>query len=119
VFLTTHFMDEAQYLANRVAVISHGEIVAEGPPDTLAGRDTMRARIRFRVAGDGATPPDLGQTRSDDGSFEIRVEDPTGPVHALTGWALDGGIQLEVFEVTRPSLEDVYLDITGGEEGSE
>lgn len=119
VFLTTHFMDEAQYLANRVAVISHGEIVAEGPPDTLAGRDTMRARIRFRVAGDGATPPNLGQVRLDDGSFEIRAEDPTKPVHELTGWALAGGIDLEVLEVTRPSLEDVYLDITGGEEGSE
>ncbi len=119
VFLTTHFMDEAQYLANRVAVISHGEIVAEGPPDTLAGRDTMRARIRFRVASDGATPPDLGQARLDDGSFEIRAEDPTAPVHELTGWALAEGIQLEVLEVSRPSLEDVYLDITGGEEGSE
>jgi ABC-2 type transport system ATP-binding protein len=119
VFLTTHFMDEAQYLANRVAVISHGEIVAEGSPDTLAGRDTMRARIRFRVSGDGATPPDLGQIRLDDGSFEIRAEDPTGPVHELTGWALAGGVLLEVLEVSRPSLEDVYLDITGGEEGME
>jgi ABC-2 type transport system ATP-binding protein len=119
VFLTTHFMDEAQYLADRVAVISHGEIVAEGTPDTLAGRDTMRARIRFRVAGDGATAPALGQVRLDDGSFEIRAEDPTRPVHELTGWALAEGIQLEVLEVTRPSLEDVYLDITGGEEGSE
>ena len=119
VFLTTHFMDEAQYLANRVAVISHGEIVAEGPPDTLAGRDTMRARIRFRVSGDGATPPDLGQIKLDDGSFEIRAEDPRKPVHELTGWALDAGIDFEVLEVSRPSLEDVYLDITGGEEGSE
>src|SRR5205085_3500970 len=49
VFLTTHFMDEAQYLANRVAIIAKGEIVVEGPPDTLARRDQMRARIRYRV----------------------------------------------------------------------
>jgi ABC-2 type transport system ATP-binding protein len=119
VFLTTHFMDEAQYLANRVAVIAKGEIVAEGPPDTIAGRDTMLARIRFRVAGDGAAAPDLGQTALEDGSFEIRTEDPTKPVHDLTGWALDSGGHLDVLEVSRPSLEDVYLDITGGEEGHE
>ena len=117
VFLTTHFMDEAQYLANRVAVIAKGEIVAEGTPDTIAGRDTMLARIRFRVAEKGANPPDLGQTALDDGSFEIRAEDPTKPVHDLTGWALDGGARLDVLEISRPSLEDVYLDITGGEEG--
>ncbi len=117
VFLTTHFMDEAQYLANRVAVIAMGDIVAEGTPDTIAGRDTMRARIRFRVAGDAATPPDLGQTALDDGSFEIRVDDPTKPVHELTEWALEGGVHLEMLEVSRPSLEDVYLEITGGEEG--
>ena len=119
VFLTTHFMDEAQYLANRVAVIAKGEIVAEGPPDTIAGRDTMLARIRFRIAGDGAAAPDLGQTALADGSFEIRTEDPTKRVHDLTGWALDSGGRLDVLEVSRPSLEDVYLDITGGEEGHE
>ena len=116
VFLTTHFMDEAQYLADRVAIISHGEIVSEGTPDTIAGRDQMRARIRFRVAGDGAAP-DLGQARLDDGSFEIRADDPTQPVHDLTRWALENDVRLEVLEVTRPSLEDVYLDITGGDEG--
>ncbi len=116
VFLTTHFMDEAQYLADRVAIIAHGELVSEGTPDTIAGRDTMRARIRFRVA-DGAQPPDLGQAELPDGSFEIRAEDPTRPVHQLTGWALDGGVRFEVLEVSRPSLEDVYLEITGGEEG--
>ena len=48
VFLTTHYMDEAQYLANRVAVIANGKIVAEGPPTSLAGRDRMKTRIRFR-----------------------------------------------------------------------
>jgi ABC-2 type transport system ATP-binding protein len=116
VFLTTHFMDEAQYLADRVAIISHGEIVSEGTPDTIAGRDTMRARIRFRVT-EGPKLPALGQTELPDGSYEIRADDPTEPVHALTGWALDGGIRLEVLEVSRPSLEDVYLEITDGDEG--
>jgi ABC-2 type transport system ATP-binding protein len=115
VFLTTHFMDEAQYLADRVAIISHGEIVSEGTPDTIAGRDTMRARVRFRAADD-AHPPDLGQTSLPDGSFEIRADDATQPVHELTGWSLATGIRLEVLEVSRPSLEEVYLSITGGEE---
>jgi ABC-2 type transport system ATP-binding protein len=118
VFLTTHFMDEAQYLANRVAVIAKGEIVAEGPPSTLAGRDTMMARIRFRVA-DAEGMPDVGQAGSDDGGFELRTEDPTRPLHELTAWALSRGTTLEALEVHRPSLEDVYLELTGGEEGTE
>ena len=104
VFAHTHFMDEAQYLANRVAVISHGEIVAEGPPDTLAGRDTMRARIRFRrVEATARRRPICGQV---DGWTTARSRSgPTirrKPVHELTGWALDGGIDLEVLEVTPP-----------------
>jgi len=118
VFLTTHFMDEAQVLADRVAIISHGEIVVEGPPDTLAGRDQMLARIRFRVS-DGLRPPELGQTPLPDGSFEIRADDPVKPVHELTTWALTAGARLDGFEVTRPSLEDVYLEITGAGAGSE
>ncbi len=117
VFLTTHFMDEAQYLADRVAIISHGEIVSEGTPATIAGRDQMLARIRFRVS-DGAMAPDLGQTRLDDGSFEIRADDPTKLVHDLTGWALECGVPLDGLEVTQPSLEDVYLEITKEEHAS-
>ena len=56
VLLTTHYMDEAQYLADQVAVISGGRIVAEGPPATIGNREQARARIRYRLA-DGATPP--------------------------------------------------------------
>jgi ABC-2 type transport system ATP-binding protein len=111
VFLTTHFMDEAQYLADRVAVIARGEIVAEGPPATLAGRDSMRARITFRLA-DAVEAPDLGQVGDGAGTWTITADDPTEPLHRLTGWALDRGIALEGLVVTRPSLEDVYLQIT-------
>ncbi len=118
VFLTTHFMDEAQYLADRVAVIAHGEIVAEGPPSTLAGRDHMRAQVTFRL-GDDAAPPDLGQVRSSDGSWTIAVDDPTDALHRLTGWALEAGEALDGLAVSRPSLEDVYLEITGGGEEPE
>jgi ABC-2 type transport system ATP-binding protein len=116
VFLTTHFMDEAQYLADRVAIIAKGEIVVEGPPDTLAGRDRMRTRIRFRAPADGGLPP-IADVSVSDGFAEIRADDPGRILHDLTGWALERSVSLESLEVTRPSLEDVYLEFTGGEEG--
>ena len=119
VFLTTHYMDEAQYLANRVAVIAKGVIVAEGPPDTIAGRDRMTPRIRYRLPEGAPQPPDRGQTMLPNGSFELKVEDPTVALHELTGWAVERGISFETIEVTRPSLEDVYLELTGGQEGHE
>jgi ABC-2 type transport system ATP-binding protein len=115
VFLTTHFMDEAQYLADRVAVISRGEIVAEGPPSTLAGRDQMQARIEFRLPERGDAPG-LGEVRTDDGAWVIAADDPTEPLHRLTGWALERGVSLHGLAVSRPSLEDVYLEITDAEE---
>jgi ABC-2 type transport system ATP-binding protein len=86
--------------------------LAEGPPSTLAGRDTADTFIRFRVP-EGATdpPPELGASRTE-GTMEIRTDDPTRVLHQLTGWALGVGIRLEGLAVTRPSLEDVYLEIT-------
>jgi ABC-2 type transport system ATP-binding protein len=120
IFLTTHFMDEAQYLADRVAVIAKGEIVAEGTPDTIAGRDRMRSRIRFRLPE--GTRPALELTDDvalQDGSWEVRTDNPTKVVHDLTAWALERGQTYEVLEVAQPSLEDVYLELTGGEEGRE
>jgi ABC-2 type transport system ATP-binding protein len=118
IFLTTHFMDEAQFLANRVAVIAGGMIVAEGTPGTLGGRDRMQTRIRFRVPDGRPSPPDLGGAAVHaDGSVEIRTEDPTRTVHDLTAWALGQGFVFDLLEVTQPSLEDVYIDLTGGEEG--
>jgi ABC-2 type transport system ATP-binding protein len=116
VFLTTHFMDEAQYLANRVAVIASGTIVAEGPPSTLAGRASADTVVSFRLADGADRPdgfPDLGQVRTADGSFEIRTVDPARTLHDLTGWALDHGVSFETIEAHRPSLEDVYLQLTG------
>jgi ABC-2 type transport system ATP-binding protein len=121
VFLTTHFMDEAQYLADRVVVIARGRIVAEGPPASLAGRERMTTRIRFRVP-DGASPPaDERLVRLADGSYQINVagDETTTYVHGVTGWALDNRMVLEGLEVALPTLEDVYLELTGGEAGSE
>ena len=116
VFLTTHFMDEAQELADRVAVIANGEIVAEGTPDTIAGRDRMLAVIRYRLPAGVPDPPDWGQEPLPDGSFRLRTEDPTKAAHDVTGWALEHGTSFDLFEVTLPSLEDVYLELTGEEE---
>jgi ABC-2 type transport system ATP-binding protein len=118
IWLTTHFMDEAQYLAQRVAVIKDGEIVAEGPPDSLGGRAAMKTRIRFRLPAGTTDTPRLGETPLPDGSFELSADDATRTTHELTGWALERRLSLESLEVTRPSLEDVYLELTGGEEGA-
>jgi ABC-2 type transport system ATP-binding protein len=118
IFLTTHYMDEAQSLADRVAVIAGGSIVAEGPPESLAGRDRMRTRIRFRPAA-GEPPPDLATGRRPDGSFELRADadEATKLVHDVTAWALESGSGLDLLEVTPPTLEDVYLELTASEAG--
>ena len=119
IFLTTHFMDEAQYLATRAAVITKGTIVAEGTPGTLGGRDHMQTRIRLKVPQGQPSPGDLGDASVlPDGSVEIRTETPTKTVHDLTTWALDRGFVFDLLEVTQPSLEDVYLALTGGEAGT-
>ena len=119
VFLTTHFMDEAQYLADRVVVIADGLIVAEGPPASIAGREQMQTRIRFRLPH-GAADPDDRVRRLADGTYELQVEanETTKTVHDLTGWALDHGLELEALEITLPTLEDVYLRLTGSEVGT-
>jgi ABC-2 type transport system ATP-binding protein len=119
VWLTTHFMDEAQYLADRVAVIAHGSIVAEGTPDSIAGRDRMRTTIRFRIPIGAVAAPDWGQVPAGDGAFVLAADDATRTVHELTSWAVELGLSFELLEVSQPSLEDVYLELTGGEAGVE
>jgi ABC-2 type transport system ATP-binding protein len=112
ILLTTHYMDEAQYLADRVAVIAAGQIVAEGPPATLGHRDLAGARIRY-LTPDGASPPDgLPWTLAANGFTEIASADVVSDLHRLTGWALANAITLDGLEVTRPTLEDVYLQLT-------
>ncbi|MGH2589937.1 MAG: ABC transporter ATP-binding protein [Actinomycetota bacterium] len=120
VFLTTHYMDEAQNLADRVAVIATGEIVAEGPPSTLGGRDLAGTLIRFRLPdGAGDLPAAARDAVRTARGFELSSPDATRTLHELTGWALERGIELESLEVMRPTLEDVYLQLTGGEAGAE
>jgi ABC-2 type transport system ATP-binding protein len=121
IFLTTHYMDEAQSLADEVAIINKGEIVAQGPPASLGGRDTASTRLRFRLAASaGELPESLrGAATVAEGTVQLASDDPTRALHELTGWALERGIRLDDLEVSRPSLEDVYLEITGGEAGVE
>jgi ABC-2 type transport system ATP-binding protein len=112
VLLTTHYMDEAQYLADRVAVIAAGRIVAEGSPATIGDRELAKARIRFRLPAGASSPSGMADQRGPDGFTELTADDVTRALHRLTGWAIDEGIELEGLEVIRPSLEDVYLQLT-------
>jgi ABC-2 type transport system ATP-binding protein len=117
VFLTTHYMDEAQYLADRVAVIAAGRIVAEGPPSTLGRRDRSTARVRFRPPAGAALPLGFGSAPGSDGFVEIAVDDAVADVHRLLHWAVEENVELEGFEVKRPSLEEVYLSLTDDPSG--
>ena len=120
IFLTSHSMDEVQYLADRVVIIAAGKIVAQGTPDTLAGREKAAAVVRFQLPASTELPERLRQVaRIDDGNVEVETNDPTRTLYDLTSWAVQGEISLEGLEVTRPSLEDVYLEITKGSETGE
>ena len=119
VMLTTHYMDEAQALADRVAVIASGRIIAAGTPDDLGGRRDAECVISFELpGGDSATVQAAvaGEWSRTNGRLSLRTGDPTRSLHERTGWALANGIGLEGREVTRPSLEDVYLELTAAEE---
>jgi ABC-2 type transport system ATP-binding protein len=114
VLLTTHYMEEAQVLADRVAVIVDGRIVAEGRPDDLAGSDTG---TQISVQATGERPPALrAATETSDGRWRLVVDDPVPVAHELTGWALAGGHDLAGLQVARRSLEDVYLELTAAAE---
>jgi ABC-2 type transport system ATP-binding protein len=117
IVLTTHFMDEAQYLADRVVVIAKGRIVAEGTPSTLGFRDQAKAQLRYRVPV-GLTPPEgLGSPPRSDGFIEVALDDAVSGVHRLLHWAIDEGVDLDGLEVRRPSLEDIYLSLTNSVSG--
>ena len=111
IFLTTHFMDEAQALADRLAIIADGRIVATGTADELIGATTPTTRIRFALS-DGVEPPESLGARGAASAYEIETGQPTKALNELTGWALSVGAELHDLEVGRRSLEDVYLQLT-------
>jgi ABC-2 type transport system ATP-binding protein len=120
IFLTTHYMEEAERLADRIAVIAAGRIVAEGTPQTLGGRQLEAAQIGFRLPSGVSherLPSRLAErVQSDeDGRLRLSSTSVTADVHKLAGWALDHGLELDSLEVSRPTLEDVYLQLTQGE----
>lgn len=118
ILLTTHYLDEAQHLADRIVVLNGGKIVAEGTPETL-GDDRPVTTVRFAVPDPGELPA-LGDMSEVAGQNVIyRTTDPTALLYRLTGWATGRGVELAGLEVTRPSLEDIYLDIVGGTESRE
>jgi ABC-2 type transport system ATP-binding protein len=118
IFLTTHYMDEAEYLADRIAVISGGRIVARGTPRTLGGRDHMATVIRFTLP-DGLAARDLPDglrplaEAGPAGSTVLHSESPLVHVQMLGDWALRRGFDLPDLDVHRPTLEEVYLSLTG------
>ena len=123
VFLTTHYMEEAERLADRIAIIAGGEIVAEGDPRTLGGRHLSAATISFALpAGTLAFElPDSLIGRAEErpgGRVTLHSGRVAADLHALSGWALARGVELEQLEVSRPTLEDVYLQLTANHEGS-
>jgi ABC-2 type transport system ATP-binding protein len=117
IFLTTHFMDEAEALADRIMILAAGRIVASGTPQTIGGRDVDATVISFSLP-DGVAAPELpGQlgASAGRGRAEVSVTEPMPALHALTGWALARGLPLADISVQRPSLEDIYLRLTAGD----
>ncbi len=120
IFLTTHYMDEAQALADRVAVIVAGEIVAEGTPETLGGRDRAMSDVSFVLPAGTALSelPDelVSMAQARDGRVHIAADEPARSLYALTRWALQNDLNLGDLTVGRPTLEDVYLQLTDAQE---
>jgi ABC-2 type transport system ATP-binding protein len=120
ILLTTHYMDEAQNLADRVAILTAGRVVAAGTPDSLGGRNEGEAMISFRLPPGvplADLPADLpGRPAAHEGRVGLRTTEPTRALNLLTSWALARGEELDALTVTRPSLEDVYLQLTSAQE---
>lgn len=122
ILLTTHYLDEAQHLADRVMVIDHGKVIAQGSPEQLAAASGAATVVSFRLP-QGAEVSDLPAMGDDlrvAGTIvEVRTRRATADVHAITEWAVGRGLELEGLTLARPSLEDVYLDLVGAPEAAD
>ncbi len=119
IFLTTHYMEEAEYLADRIAVLAGGRIVAEGTAATLGGRDTEASVITFTLppevpAADLPGALTASVTSTADGRVEAATKSPLGLLGVLAEWAAARDIDIPDLDVHRPTLEDVYLQLTRG-----
>jgi len=116
-------MDEAQALADRVAIISTGRIVATGSPEELGGDRDQRTEISFRLPA-GVHAEELPEAvrasaRIDAGAVSLNAKEPVGVLRDLTNWASERGVGLPALQVRQPSLEDVYLELTEQADGAE
>jgi len=115
VLLTTHYMDEAEQLADRIVVIADGSIVARGTAEELADQVEATTRITWRPDTEApAAPAELGFRMDDLGRMTLETNDVVAALHRLTSWATEAGIELDELNVARPTLEDVYLQLTDG-----
>jgi ABC-2 type transport system ATP-binding protein len=116
IILTTHYMDEAQALADNIVVLGAGQVVATGSPDSLGGRDTAALEIRFRLP-DGVDPACLPVPATVDrhGFCQVTTNDDVRDLNALTAWSIKQNVPLEGLVATRPSLEDTYLSLVDHE----
>ena len=120
ILLTTHYMDEAQHLADRVAVIAKGRLIALGTPEQLRAQQDGAAMIGFRLPSDvvAADLPDLGPDVQVDGpQVSARTASPTETLATLTAWAAARHVELESLQLSRPTLEDAYLRLVGETDG--
>jgi ABC-2 type transport system ATP-binding protein len=117
VLLTTHYMEEAERLADRIAILAAGRLVAQGTPRTLGDRNRAAAQIAFALPGRGVArdlPVVLAERVAGQAGerFTLSSDHVARDLHALAGWALERGFDLAELEVRRPTLEDVYLSLT-------
>jgi len=116
VLLTTHYMDEAQNLADRVAILREGRVVAQGPPAELASDVAEATLVTFRlpaaISGGEIAAQVEGDLEFDGDAVLIRTSHPQRTLYRLTAWAESEGLELEALEARRPSLEDVFLEVT-------
>jgi ABC-2 type transport system ATP-binding protein len=119
ILLTTHYMDEAQHLADRVVVVHEGRVIADGAPDELAGGDEPLAIVTFRlpegIAAVELPLPPARDVDERDGRVTFATPAPTRDLAPLVAWADARDCELDGLTVTRPSLEDVYLELTAQE----
>jgi ABC-2 type transport system ATP-binding protein len=117
VFLTTHYMEEAEYLADRIAVITKGCIVAAGTPEAIGERSSKASTIRFSLpatmTAEDLPPPVMASVvAADDGRVEAKADRPLPLLGSLAAWAAKQGFDIADLEVSRPTLEDTYLQLT-------
>jgi ABC-2 type transport system ATP-binding protein len=117
IFLTTHYMEEAEYLADRIAVIAKGRIVAHGNADSIGDRAKKESTIRFTLPPNlsaAVLPPTIASVvvARTDGRVEAKTPSPLPVVAALAAWANEYHVDLPDLEVTRPTLEQIYLELT-------